>query len=116
VARALAAVDMKDFARHEAGRLEVEDRADDVGDLAHAADWVQVGELRMRLEGMHRRLDDAQRDRVYPNTVLGILDRERFGRAIEAALRQGRQDGRDAGGRVGAAGSSALWRSPKRWT
>ena|SRR6516165_11714316 len=35
---ALAAVDVKDFARHEGCRLEVEDRANDVGDLAHMVD------------------------------------------------------------------------------
>ena len=38
VTRALAAVDVKDFAGYEAGRFEVEDRADDVGDLAQMAE------------------------------------------------------------------------------
>ena len=38
VPRALAAVDVKDFARHEAGPFQVEDRVDDVGDLAQPAD------------------------------------------------------------------------------
>src|ERR1700676_817320 len=80
VARALTTVDVKDFARHEAGRLEVEDRVDDVGDLAHMADRVQSAKLRMRLDGMHRRLDDAQGHCVHSDTVLRILDRERFGR------------------------------------
>src|SRR5690348_7323071 len=37
---ALAAVDVKDFARHKAGLFEVEDRVDDVGDLAHPSDRV----------------------------------------------------------------------------
>ena len=39
---ALAAVDVKDFARHEGCGIEVEDRADDVGDLAHMADRVRA--------------------------------------------------------------------------
>jgi hypothetical protein len=30
---ALTAIDAKDFTRHEAGRLEAENRVDDVGDL-----------------------------------------------------------------------------------
>ena len=51
VAGALTTVDVKDFARHEAGRLKVEDRVDDVGDLAHMADWVQDAKLRMGLDG-----------------------------------------------------------------
>ena len=37
MARALAAIDVKDLARHEAGPFEVEDRVDDVGDLAQMA-------------------------------------------------------------------------------
>jgi hypothetical protein len=63
--RALAAVDVQDFARHEAGRLEIEDRVDDVGDLTHMADRVQGVELWMRLDGMHRRLDDTQLRRLH---------------------------------------------------
>jgi len=43
VACALAAVDVTDFAHHEAGTFEVHDRADDIGDFAHAADGVQGG-------------------------------------------------------------------------
>src|SRR5260221_11397228 len=100
VARALTTVDVKDFARHEAGRLEVEDRVDDVGDLTHMADRVQDAKLRMRLDGMHRRLDGAQGHGVHPDTVLRILDRERFGRSIQAALRQRSEHRRNAGDRV----------------
>src|SRR4029077_6362898 len=86
VAPALTTVDVKDFARHEAGRLKVEDRVDDVGDLAHMANRVQDAKLRMRLDGMHRRLDDAQGHGVHPDAVLRILDRKRFGRSIQATL------------------------------
>jgi hypothetical protein len=81
-----AAVDVHNSARHEAGPLEVEDRLEDVGDLAHTAERVQGVELRMCRDGIHRRLDDAGCHRVHPDTALGILDRERFGRGIEVAL------------------------------
>ena len=63
MARALAAINVNGLARHEAGRFKIEDRADDVEDLAHAAKRVQLSELRMRLDRMHRRLDNARRDR-----------------------------------------------------
>jgi hypothetical protein len=56
VSRALAAVDVKDFAGHKAGPFEVENRVHDIRDLAHMAARVQGVELRMRLDGMHRRL------------------------------------------------------------
>jgi hypothetical protein len=36
----LTAVDLKDFAGHKASPFEVENRVDDVGDPAHAADRV----------------------------------------------------------------------------
>jgi hypothetical protein len=49
VAGALPAVDMEDLAGDEAGRLEIEDRLDDVGDLAYTAERVLGGELRMSL-------------------------------------------------------------------
>jgi len=41
MAGALAAVDVEDFAGHEARPSEVEDRIDDVGNLAQPADWVR---------------------------------------------------------------------------
>ena len=46
---ALAAVDVQDFAGHEAGRFEIEDRIDDVGHFAHVADRVQRAECRVGL-------------------------------------------------------------------
>ena len=41
MSRALAAVDVKDFARHKGGPFEIHDGADDVGNLAHTADRLQ---------------------------------------------------------------------------
>ena len=66
---ALAPIDVKDFASHEGCRLEVKDRANDVGDFAHMADGVQGIELRIRVDGVHRRFDDPRRDGVHPNTA-----------------------------------------------
>ena len=97
---ALSAVDVKDFASHEGGRLEVEDRANDVGDLAHVADGVQGIELRMRFDGVHRRFDDPRRDRVHPNTALRIFDRERSGRGGQSAFRKRREHRGHTGNRV----------------
>jgi hypothetical protein len=91
VARALPTVDVKDFARHEAGPFEVEDGLDNGGELAETANRVQGSELSICLDGMHRRLDGAGCDRVHPDTALRILDRERFGRGIQTALRQRRE-------------------------
>src|ERR1700675_3872565 len=73
---ALAAVDVQDFAGHEVCRLEIEDRVDDIGDLAHMADRMQGVELRMRPGRVHRRLDDTQRDRVHADAALRIFNRE----------------------------------------
>ena len=85
---ALAPIGVKDFASHEGCRLEVKDRANDVGDFAHMADGVQGIELRIRVDGVHRRFDDPRRDGVHPSTAPCILDRERFGRGGQAALRK----------------------------
>jgi hypothetical protein len=61
-----------------------EDRLDDVRDLARTPDRLEVLELRM----IHRRLDDAQRNRVDPDTALCIFDDKQFRRAIEATFDQ----------------------------
>ena len=48
MACALTAIDLKDFAFHEAGPFEVHYCANDVGDLAQTAARVQGGELRTK--------------------------------------------------------------------
>ena len=92
MASALATVDVKDLAGHEARRLKVEDRIDDVGDLAHVPDWMKGLESLIRLDRMHRRLDGAEGDCVHANTALGVLDGKRLGRRVESALRQRGKD------------------------
>ena len=65
MARAPAAIDVRDFAHNEAGR-QVEYCVDDVRDLPHTAERVWRAKIRMRLKGIHWRLYDVQRDRVHP--------------------------------------------------
>src|SRR5260370_16210319 len=75
VARALPAVDVEGLSGHEAGRFEIEDGVHDVGDLAHSAERVEGAERLMRLDRMHRRLDDAGSDRLHPDAALLGFDR-----------------------------------------
>src|SRR5882672_1545613 len=70
VARTLAAIDMNGLARHEARRFQIEDRTHDIRDLAYPAKRVQLGELRICFDGMHRRLDDARRNRIHSDAEL----------------------------------------------
>ena len=74
MACALAAIDVKDFACHEARPFEVKDRIDDVGDLAQPAHRVQGGELRILRDGMRRdeRRADALRCMVMTATFDAI--------------------------------------------
>ena len=83
---ALAPIDVKDFASHERCRLEVKDRANDVGDFAHIADGVQGIELRMRVDGVHRRFDDPRRDGVHPKPAKPEPNRD-FERTPPSAVR-----------------------------
>src|SRR5262249_1501429 len=84
----LAAVDVQDLAGYEAGLFEIDDGVSDVGHLAHVADRMQATERGVRLGGMHRRLDDAGRDRVHAHALLGVFDGERLRRRVQPALGQ----------------------------
>ena len=75
MARALPAVDVEGLSGHEGSRFEIEDSVDDVGDLAHSAERVEAVERMMRLDGMHRRFDDAGSDRVRSDAALRVFDR-----------------------------------------
>ena len=66
MARALSAIDVKDFARHETGRFQVENRLHDVTDFAHAFDWMKPGEKFVGFRRVHRRLDGTWGDGIYP--------------------------------------------------
>ena len=97
VASALAPVDVKDFPGHEAGRLEVEDRIDDVGDLAYVVDRVKTPEGLIGLDRMHRRFDDAKRDRIHADAATSVFDGERLGRRVESPFRERRKHGGHGG-------------------
>ncbi|MNI32307.1 hypothetical protein D3C73_862160 [compost metagenome] len=49
---------------------------------------VQGAQCRVGFFAMHRRLDDARADRVYPDAALGVFDRQGFGRGVQAAFGQ----------------------------
>ena len=86
MSRTLSTINVKDFARHKVGEFEVEDRIYGVGDFAYITDRMLSIELCMSLNGMHGRLDGTQCNGIHPDTTLGILDRQRFGRCIQSAL------------------------------
>ena len=65
----LTAVNVKDFARNKTARFEAQDRIDDLEDLSHTAKRVQDGKLCIRLDRVHRRLDDARCDLVHPDAA-----------------------------------------------
>jgi hypothetical protein len=100
MARALPAVDVEGLAGHEGGRFEIEDGVHDVGDLAHTAERVEAAERMMRLDGMHRRFDDAGSDRVRPDAALRVFYRQRPRGGVETSLRQGCEHGGDVRVRV----------------
>src|SRR3954449_443963 len=88
----LAAVNVQYLASNKVGRLEVKDCIDDIGDRAHMAHRMQGVELCMRRWMMHRRLYDTERNRVDPNPALGVFNRKRLGRTVQAALGQRSQN------------------------
>ena len=47
---------------------------------------MQRAERRVRFRRVHRRLDDAWRDRVGANAAFGVFDREGAGCRVQAAL------------------------------
>ena len=65
--------------------------------LAHPTDREQFAESLVVLLGMHRSLDDARRDSVGADATGGVLDRQRLGGGLNAALGQRRQHRRDVG-------------------
>jgi hypothetical protein len=73
VTGALASVDVKDLSGHEMGRLEMEDGIDNIGDFAHMPHRMKRAEDPMKLDRMHRRLDDPERHRIHANSALGIV-------------------------------------------
>jgi hypothetical protein len=58
-AGALSAVDMQDLAGDEGCAFEIKHRIDDIAQLTHPCDRMQLGQEFVRLRPMHRRLNHA---------------------------------------------------------
>jgi hypothetical protein len=66
------------FARYERGVLEIEHRVHDVRNFTHPSEGMKLRQRRMIILGVHRRVDVAGRDRIEPDIVRRILQRQRF--------------------------------------
>jgi hypothetical protein len=65
----LAAVDVQDLAGHEGRRLEIENSADHILDLANPADGVQRAHPGVGALVVQWRLDDAEGHGVHPQAA-----------------------------------------------
>ena len=63
---ALATVDVQNFASHERGVFQKQDRVDDILNFAHASDRMQLRKELMCLGSVHRRLHNAGSYGVHP--------------------------------------------------
>ena len=77
---------MRDLAGDEAGILQIEDRVDDVVDLAETTDRMQFRQGVVGRRIVHRRADHPEGDSVTADTAAGIFDRQRLGYRIQPAL------------------------------
>lgn len=89
---ALPAVHVQNLASHKARVIEIHHRLRDIVDFAHVPNRMQRAQCRVGFFAMHRRLDDARRYRVHPDSALGVFDGQGFGGGVEAALGQGSED------------------------
>src|SRR5450631_520583 len=64
------------FARYEGGVLEIKYRVDDVRNFTQADQGMKLRQSRVILLGVHWGVDDAGRDRVEPEVVRGIFQRQ----------------------------------------
>jgi hypothetical protein len=90
----LSAVNMQDFAGHEAGGFQKHHSVDDILNLAHATQRMELRERLIRLRRMPGCLDHAGRDRVHANSAFGVFDRERLCDRVEAPFGQRCESGR----------------------
>jgi hypothetical protein len=96
----LTSVEVEDLACHEARRLKIEDRLDDLCNLTRVPDRLKSAARLFGLGRIHLRLDNAGCDGVHADTALGVFDGKRFGCGVEAAHRQRLERGGQAGQRV----------------
>ena len=88
---------MQRLAGDERRPLEIQDRVDDVVDLAHTAERMQAGEAVVRRRIVSRSLDHPERDRVDAHAARRVLDRQRPGHGDEPALGERRERGGSRG-------------------
>src|SRR6476659_7031857 len=84
----LATIHMQDLAGDEAGILQIEDRVDDVVDLAETTDRMQCRQGVVGRRIVHRGADYPERDSVTADTAAGVFDRQRLGHRVQPALGQ----------------------------
>ena len=82
----LATVHVQYLAGDEAGVLEVEDRVDDVVDLAETTDRMQFRQGVVGRRIVHRGADHPEGDGVRADAAAGIFDRQRLGYRIQPGL------------------------------
>jgi hypothetical protein len=68
------------FARYERGVLEIEHRVDDVRNFTHPSEGMKLGQHRMIILGVHRRVGVAGGHRVEPDVVRRVFQRQRLAR------------------------------------
>ena len=86
----LATVHMQDLAGDEAGILQIEDRVDDVVDLAETTDRMQFRQGVVGRRIVHRGADHPEGDGVRADAAAGVLDSQRLGHRVQPALGQRR--------------------------
>ena len=77
---------MRDRAGDEAGILQIEDRVDDVVDLAETTDRMQFRQGVVGRRIVHRRADYPEGDSVTADTAAAIFDRQRLVTAFSPPL------------------------------
>jgi len=82
------AIDVQDFTSDECRFFQIRHRIENFFYLSHSAHGLGTGKIIAHLWRMHRRPDDAWRDRVYPDAPAGIFNGERASNGIEAAFHQ----------------------------
>ena len=75
------------------GPFEIQDAVDDIADLAHPAERVEVRQALVGRSIVQRGLDDSEGDGVDPNAACCILDSQRAGHRRESTFGERRQRG-----------------------
>ena len=88
------------FACYERGVLKIEHCVDDVRDLTHSTEGMELRQRRMIILGVHRRVDVAGRHRVEPDVVRCVLQCQSLTYGWHRRFRKHRQKSRHAAARL----------------